>query len=276
MKVKYTIITICAALAIILGGYFGISAVFNAYFNAGVDVYEETNNTDEVESAANEELFRCSYPLIGGWEERKEKEDYFYEKVKTLIEVSSLIRRNNFSASDFQEYVGIYDNNYNVIDSTVNNEKYRISAVFRYRIFYGFYVRPTAKPLDKQIKTAVEDLKKITEQDDRLLQEFFRSIQGFMDGIQGSISPTGYVIDDSVSRTMHGMMFECEDPAIMTEFNSVNKTKYSLYDCYQYGEKHILTDGKDTVLLSSVGGYGVAVFYDAINRRFCGINLITY
>lgn len=270
MKAKYTIITICAALAIILAGYFGISAVFNAYFNAGIDVYEETDNTDTVESAARETIFRCSYPLIPGWKATEQEDNSdFKDYVSTISGVASLVEFDAFSSREFEEI--ITDNDYSVIDTTVNDGKYEMTAAFRYKIIYGFYFRPTAQPSNEQIKTAVEDLETIVQEDDQLLQEFFKSIEGFKDD-----SDIDFAISYAASNIMHSMMYACEDPAIMAEDNTVYKEEFSLNECYQYGDKYILTDGKNTVLLSSVGGNGIALFYDAINKKFCGINLLVF
>lgn len=279
MKRKYTVITISAAMAIILAGYVGISAIFNAYIRASSEVYEETDNSDAVKSAARESVLRCSYPLIGSTLQQAtnpDADDYLENHeyyINTLFRAASMVGLNNFSDKAFREDTILTDDYYAVIDSTVNNGRDRMTAAFVYKTIYGFYIRPTAKPTEEQIKTAVEDLGEIIEKDDSLLQSFLKSVEELGSGLEENFNSIMCTATDM----LYGMMQESEDPDIFADSdNSFFIKDHTLYECYQYGEKHIFTDGKETVLLSSVGSYGIAVFYDAINRKFCGVNMIAY
>lgn len=284
MKKKYSVITTCVALAVVLAGYFGLSLIFNGYFKASGEIYEETDNSETVQSAASESILRCAYPLVGAQPDKAidqesdevtdQEDDYNIESyeyyIDSLFKAASLVGLNSFSDKAFEENTIETNDNYFVIDSNVNNGADQMTAAFLYGTPYGFYVRPTAKPSKEQIKTSVEDLKAIVDENDQKLQDFLNSVEGM-----GEISDSEYDFSYMTDFVLYWMMEEAEDQANTAEEGiSFFDENHSMYECYNYGEKHILTDGKDVVLLSSVGRYGIAVFYDSINRKFCGINLI--
>ncbi len=278
MKNKYTVITICVALAIVIAGYFSLSLMTNGFIEAGADIYEETDNSDEMQTAANELISRCAYPLIEAKSREAtdipESDKKYYlgdtDPVGMIYKVASTANQSIIPDKAFQKNYIYTNDQYLVIDATVNDGEYKITTAYNYGELYGFYCRPAVAPSEEQIKTAVEDLQIIIEKDDQGLESFLNSVESLNDDNTEYASGLAY----EATRLLYLMMqaegkFSTSD--MVEDFYNED---YSLNDCYKYGSKLILTNGKEVLLLSSVRNCGIAVFYDAINKKFSGINLL--
>jgi len=279
MKNKYTVITICAALAIVVAGYFSLSLMTNGFFRAGADIYEETDNSDAMQTAANELILHCAYPLMVAESSEEtdvtEREKKYYlgeiDATGVFLDVASTINQNIFSDKVYQQDAILADDQFLVMDATVDSGDYIITTAYYYGELLGYCCLPTAEPSEEQIKTAVEDLKIIIEKNDQKLAPYLKTIENLNENNTASESSFSYV----GTQMLYLMMEQANDKSLLSDTeDSFYEEYHSIYDCYKYGSKKILTNGKEVILLSSVGDCGVAVFYDAINSRFSGINLL--
>lgn len=279
MKNKYTYITVASTLAIIIAGYFLLSLMTHGYLSVVADIHEETDSSELMKTAADEMVQRFLYPLLGyDSEETKvitESEFSYYlgnlDPYTMLKDVASISKQDpNISYSQIKSTIS--DNKDFVMEAYLNSG-YQITTAYSYGAFAGFYCRPTAQVTEEQIKTAIEDLQVINEKDNQAIITFLNSVED----LNNKREPFAEDFSYEIPLLLYSMISQADEKYFTHDnIEDFYEAEHSLYDCYEYGNKGIFTNGKEVILLSSVGNCGLALFYDPIDRKFSGINIITY
>lgn len=281
---KYTTITIFIAVIVVIGGYFTLPLITNLFFNADAVIYQKTRNSNDIQDRAYETFMRCSFPILG---KKTIDDNYDSEFIKKIIlnrnmQVSILPISNIENAVVNDVFL---TETYNTNDSfqiakivyKINDNYYNINVAARYDTLYGILCRPSKVPTHKQVKSAVEYLQDLVDTNSNFFYPYFNLIEKAINQFRYTyVKESGYLYDNDyeepskyiIQDLLLNMKREKEKKEVDNNFFEV---EHSFAECYEYGSKYVMTDGKNVMLLSTTGQYYIALFYDPISKRFCGI-----